>query len=234
MGRVFSVLWLALVGMMPGQPGWGEDGAVGVGVEWMVGAWRGGMGLGGNGVAEEGQRPPVVWSKSKNVLWRAPIAGRGHSSPIVVGDRVIVTAADEEREVQSVVCLDRGTGAVRWQAVVHEEGMERKGHKKSTQASSTAASDGERVFVNFMNYNASKQGWIYTTALDLDGRRVWQAKVSEFVMHQGFGSSPVVWGNLVFVTTDSRGGGVVAALDRGSGKLVWESKRPEKANYASA
>jgi outer membrane protein assembly factor BamB len=191
--------------------------------------WRGWRGPRGDGVAQVGQRPPAVWSKGENVLWRAPIAGRGHSSPIVVGDRVVVTTADEEREIQSVVCLDRISGAVRWHAVVHQGGMDRKGHKKTTQASSTAASDGERLFVNFLN-----QGAIYTTALDLEGKQVWQTKVSDFVTHQGFGSSPVVWASLVFVTTDSRGGGVVAALDRGNGRIVWESKRPEKANYASA
>jgi outer membrane protein assembly factor BamB len=147
----------------------------------------------------------------------------------VVGERVIVQTAEEDREIQWVLCYDRATGAERWRKAVHEGGLDRKGNKKTTQASSTAAFDGERVIVNFLN-----RGAIYTTALDLDGKQLWQTKVSDFATHQGFGSSPTLYGSLVFITTDSRGGGLVAALDRRTGKIVWHDKRPEKANYASA
>jgi outer membrane protein assembly factor BamB len=188
--------------------------------------WRGPQ---GNGMASPNQTPPLRWSKSQSVLWKAAIPGRGHSSPIVVGDRVIVTTADEDREVQSVVCFDRTSGDVRWQTVVHQSGLVRKGNKKTTQASSTAASDGQRLFVNFLNADA-----IYTTALDLDGKQLWQTKVSDFATHQGFGSSPTLYGPLAMVATDSRSGGVVAALDRVTGKIAWQAQRPEKANYASA
>lgn len=188
--------------------------------------WRGQQ---GNGVAEANQSPPLAWSKTQNVLWKAAIPGRGHNSPIVVGERVIVATAEEEREVQSVLCFNRQSGAEIWRTPVHEGGLDRKGNKKTTQASATLACDGERLFVNFLNREA-----IYTTALDLDGKRLWQTKVSDFATHQGFGSSPTLYGPLVFVTTDSKGGGVVAALARSTGKIVWSDKRPEKANYASA
>jgi outer membrane protein assembly factor BamB len=189
-------------------------------------SWRGRH---GNGVAASDQAPPLHWSNSENVLWKAAIPGRGHSSPIIVGDRVIVATADEDRESQSVLCFDRGSGAVRWQTVVHQGGLVRKGHKKATAASATAACDGDRLFINFLNADA-----IYTTALDLDGKQVWQTKVSDFATHQGFGSSPMLYGPFVYVSTDSRSGGVVAALDRANGKVVWQAQRPEKANYASA
>ena len=198
-------------------------------IERTAGDWPQWRGARGNGIAEAGQSPPTTWSSTDNVIWKAKIPGRGHSSPIVVGDQVIVATADEEQEIQSVCSYDRRTGAERWRTDVHAGGMERKGNKKSTQASSTAACDGQRLFVNFLN-----RGSIYTTALDLAGKQVWQTKVSEFATHQGFGSSPVLHGPLVFVTTDSRGGGVVAALDRASGKIVWSHDRPAKANYASA
>jgi outer membrane protein assembly factor BamB len=112
---------------------------------------------------------------------------------------------------------------------VHQSGIVKKGHKKSTAASSTPACDGQRVFVNFLNNDA-----IYTTALDLAGKQLWQTKVSDFAVHQGFGSSPTLYGPYVFIATDSRGGGAIAALDRTNGKIVWQSSRPEKANYASA
>jgi outer membrane protein assembly factor BamB len=78
--------------------------------------WRGAQ---GNGIASSDQSPPLHWSKSENALWKANIPGRGHSSPIVVGDRVIITTADEDREIQSVLCFERNTGASRWQTTNH-------------------------------------------------------------------------------------------------------------------
>ena len=188
--------------------------------------WRGPQ---ANGIAESGQSPPLEWSKDQNVVWKAPIPGRGHSSPIVVGDRVIITTAEEDFELQSVLCFDHKTGAEKWRTPVHKGGLDRKGNKKTSQASSTVACDGQRLIVNFLN-----GGGVVTTALDLDGKQIWQKKVSEFATHQGFGSSPMLYGPHAFITTDSRGGGVVAALDRASGDIVWQQKRPEKANYASA
>lgn len=202
----------------------GESAKGGANSEWP--AWRGPR---GDGVAAADQSPPLHWSSTENVVWRMPIPGRGHSSPIVVGDRVIVATAEEDRELQSVLCFDRQTGAERWRTTVHEGGLDRKGNKKTTQASSTVACDGQRLFINFLN-----RGAIYTTALDLNGKQLWQSKVSEFATHQGFGSSPALYGGLVIVTTDSRGGGVVAALESTTGKVAWQVARPEKANYASA
>lgn len=190
--------------------------------------WRGPQ---GNGVANPDQAPPLQWdaSTNANVVWKTPIPGRGHSSPIVVNDFVFVTTAEEDREVQSVICLFRKTGETRWRTDVHRGDLDRKGNKKTTQASSTAAFDGERLIVNFLNGGA-----IYTTALNLGGKQLWQTKVSDFATHQGFGSSPAIDGPFAYITTDSRGGGVVAALERATGKLAWQVNRPEKANYASA
>jgi outer membrane protein assembly factor BamB len=189
-------------------------------------AWRGKQ---GDGVADANQSPPRVWSKTKNVLWKVEIPGKGHGSPIVVGSRVIVTTAEEDAGRQAVLCFDRQTGKQLWRTDVHRGQLETKGNEKSSQASSTAACDGERVLVNFLN-----DGAIFTTALDLDGKQLWKTKVSDFQTHQGFGSSPMLYGDLAIVTTDSRGGGVVAALERATGKIAWQQPRPKKANYASA
>jgi outer membrane protein assembly factor BamB len=179
-------------------------------------------------VAAADQSPPLEWSKDQNVVWKAVVPGRGHSSPIVVGNRVLLTTAEEDVESQSVLCWDRETGKPLWKTEVHRGGLDRKGNKKTSQASSTLACDGEKVYVNFLNGGA-----VQTTALDLQGQPVWTTKVAEFATHQGFGSSPALHASLVFVTSDSRGGGVVAAIKRDTGKIVWRQQRPEKANYAS-
>lgn len=187
--------------------------------------WRGPY---GNGVADPDQRPPLKWSATENVKWKVAFPGRGHSSPTVVGDRVIVTTAEEDRELQAVLCYARGDGTLKWRTDVHSGKMDRKGNKKTSQASSSVACDGERLYVNFLNGGA-----VWTTALSLDGKILWQTKVADFATHQGFGSSPALWGDLVLVATDSRGGGAVAALDRKSGQQAWSQSRPEKANYTS-
>ena len=181
-----------------------------------------------DGVAASGQQTPLEWSESENVLWKSPVPGRGHGSPTVVGDQVFLATADYDHKVQSVLCLDRRSGERLWSAEIHRGGFTEGGHKKSNLGSSTPASDGRSVFINFLN-----DGAVYTTALSRDGKRLWQTKISDFSLHQGFGSSPAVFESLVIVSADNKGGGALVALDRASGAVVWRQERPSKANYTS-
>lgn len=187
--------------------------------------WRGPL---GTGVAEPNQKPPLKWSATENVVWKSPIPGRGHGSPIVVGDRVLLQTAETEPEQQSVLCFDRKTGKELWKKVVHQGGLVKKGNQNSSLASSTPCWNGERVLVNFLNQEA-----IYTTALNLSGDQLWQVKVADYAVHQGFAASPISYDDLVLVTADSDIGGVIAALDRKSGKQVWSVSRPKEDNYTS-
>jgi len=179
------------------------------------------------GVANPEQKPPTEWSESEHVLWKTPVPGRGHGSPIVVGPRVFLATADEQADRQSVLCVDRATGKQLWKTDVHRGGLLMK-NERSTGASSTLACDGERVFVNFPNRNA-----VYTTALDLQGKELWQMKITDYVVHQGYGSSPAVYQSLVIVSADNKGGGALAALDRVTGNVVWRRERPATPNYSS-
>ena len=188
-------------------------------------AWRGPL---GNGLAGEGQNPPITWSETSNVVWRASLPGRGHGSPTIVGDKVYLATATAPQGAQSVLCLDRRTGKILWNTVVHEKGADAGKHANSSAASSSVACDGEQVYINFLN-----NGAVFTTALDLLGRQLWQKKVSDYVTHQGFASSPVLHGNTVLVSADHRGGGVIVALDRASGKTLWSQPRPPVPNYTS-
>lgn len=186
--------------------------------------WRG---FSRDGVASD-QKVPLEWSKDKNVRWEVAIPGRGHGSPIVVGDRVFLATADPVAETQSVLCFDRATGKALWRTGVHTGGFAKGGNAKSSHASSSPACDGERVYINFLNGGA-----VYATALDLDGKKVWQTKITDYVLHQGFGSSPTVFGSLVLVSADHKEGGVLAGLDRTTGKTVWARPRPKAPNYTS-
>ncbi len=187
--------------------------------------WRG---FTRDGIAAPGQKVPLEWSKDKNVVWEAPIPGRGHGSPIVVADRVFLATADQDAETQLLLCLDRKTGRQLWQTEVHKGNFVKGGNAKSSHASSSPACDGERVYINFLNGGA-----VYATAFDLNGKKVWQTKVTDYVLHQGFGSSPTVFGPLLLVTADNKESGLLAGLDRETGKVVWTRKRPKAPNYAS-
>jgi outer membrane protein assembly factor BamB len=188
-------------------------------------SWRGPT---RDGIAGAGQKPPLRWSESENVLWKVPIPGRGHSSPTVVGGRIYLATADPAQGAQSVLCLDRETGKQIWATTVHAEGADPGKQSHSSAASSTVACDGERLYINFLNSAA-----VYTTALNLDGKVLWQKKVGPFVTHQGYAASPVLHGHLVLVAADHRGGGVVAGLDRQTGDTVWSQPRPKLPNYTT-
>ena len=191
--------------------------------------WRGHQ---QNGVAADGQQPPRQWSQTENVRWRLPIAGRGHGSPTVFADRVFLATADIGKEEQSVVSVDRETGKLIWQTVVHTGGFANKSRNKLNQkaslASSSVATDGKQLFINFMNDNA-----LWTTALNLNGKILWQKRISDYVLHQGYGASPAIFGDLVIVSADNKSGGVVVGLDRDTGQVRWRRDRPSKPNYAS-
>jgi len=188
-------------------------------------AWRGPT---RDGIAASEQNPPVQWSETEGIVWKAPVPGRGHGSPTVVGNRIVLATADRAKQTQSVLCLDRVTGKLVWQSEVHSDHADSGKHSNSSAASSTVACDGERLFINFLNGGA-----VHTTALDLDGKILWQRKICDFVTHQGFGSSPVIHESLVVVSADHRGGGVIAGLDRKTGRLVWSESRPKLPNYTS-
>lgn len=188
-------------------------------------AWRGPT---MDGHAASGQKPPLKWSETDGVLWKTPVRGRGHGSPTVVGGHVYLATADVETEEQLVLCHDRATGKKLWETVVHRENLNTKGHRISSQASSDVVSDGERLYVNFLNHGA-----IYTTALDAGGKQLWQRRVCDFQVHQGFGSSPVIYQSIVLVSADHRGGGRLTGLNKLTGEIVWQQDRPPVANYAS-
>ncbi len=190
--------------------------------------WPGWRGPTRDGIAASGQNPPIHWSEAEGILWKAPLPGRGHGSPTVAGGRIYLATADRVKQTQSVLCLDRRTGKLVWQSEVHGDHADPGKHSNSSAASSTVACDGEQLFINFLNGGA-----LHTTALDLDGKILWQRKICDYVTHQGFGSSPVIHESLVLVSADHRGGGVIAGLDRKTGRVIWSEARPKLPNYTT-
>lgn len=175
-----------------------------------------------------GEPVPVEWSDTKNVVWKVKIPGRGHSSPIIVGERIYFETADEGAQTQSVVCLERKDGSQVWQKELHKGKFERNMHGENTQASSTLACDGKRLYALFLNDQK-----IWATALELDGNQVWQKEVGNFASKFGYSASPTIYKSLLILAADHAGGGFIAALSRDKGDIVWRKSRPAKSSYAS-
>ena len=180
-----------------------------------------------DGVAPPNQNPPTIWSADTNIKWKMPLPGRSHGSATVIAEQVFITSADSAK--QAVHCFDRESGESKWTTVVHDGGITKKANKKATQASTTVACDGTRLFATFLN-----NGAVYATALDLAGKQLWQTRIADYVLHQGFASSPTVWESLVIVGADNKSGnGAVAGLERATGKIVWQQPRPKLPSYTS-
>lgn len=190
--------------------------------------WRG---PNSNGIAAEGQTPPTKWDETKNVVWKVPVPGRGHSSPIVIGDKVILSTADERGQVQSVICFDRESGKERWKTDVSKGGFAAKIHNKNTHATPSVVSDGEMLFVAFNNRDS-----VQLTALTLDGKQEWQIKAGPYQPRKykfGYAPSPLVYKNTVIVSSDYEDPGFLAAFDRATGREVWRTPRPKKNSFSS-
>ena len=202
-------------------------------VEPGPGDWPWWLGPTRDNVAAADQNPPVRWSATENVVWRADVPGRGHGSPCIWGDRIFLPTAEEtpsdgKAPAQYLLCYDRGTGRQLWQTEIHRDGFMHT-HRKNTQASSTPACDGQRVFVPFM-----VQGGIWLTAVDLQGKIVWQVPLGRFKSYHGYAPSPVIYKSLVIVVADTPGGSFMVALHRASGEVVWRIPRTNYQSFGSA
>ncbi len=181
-------------------------------------AWRGPR---GDGTSLE-KDVPVKWSATENVAWKVPIPGKGHASPIVWGDRIFVVTAVEDKDQRVLLCLDRSDGRVIWQRVVLEAPLE-KLHSLNSRASSTPATDGEKVYVSFLDRDK-----MFVAAYDFDGNEVWSVRPGVFSSRHGYCSSPVLWKDKVLVNGDHDGPAYLTALERATGETIWKTPRPNR------
>lgn len=191
--------------------------------------WPGWRGPNHDGTAVD---QPIVtqWDEASNIVWQADVPGRGHSSPVVVGDQVFLTTALEDRQQQRVLCYDRQSGESLWSTLVHEGGFpsEDRMHTKSSHANGTVACDGKRIFASFLN-----GGRVWGTALDTEGEILWRTDTGSFHSKYGYAPSPILYRSVVILAADHAKGGYLAALDRDTGKIAWRTQRPAPSSYSS-
>lgn len=207
--------------------------------------WRGPM---ANGVAPHAD-PPLHWSETNNVRWKIPLPGQGHSSPIVFGNTVFVTAAVPVGAAQKPVydaapgvhdsvpvthrhqfvglALNRRDGTVRWEKVLRDEFPHEGGHTTGSLASNSPVTDGEHFYVFF-----GSRG-LY--CLDVNGDVKWSKDLGRMqTLHaHGEGSSPVLHGDTLIVCWDHEGDSFLYAFDKRTGKERWKVARDEKTSWAT-
>lgn len=190
--------------------------------------WPNWRGLTSDGQAKFVKGLPTEWSKIKNVVWKTPIPGRGHSTPTLVGERIYLATAEEDEMYQSVLCINKADGKLVWETRVHEGQFAVGLNKHASHAGTAVVHDGERLYVNFVIGNQA-----YASALGLDGKLLWQKPIGKYKVHQGYGSSPMVFGDIVVVKADTKIGGAICGLDKKTGREIWRQERPKLPNYTT-
>ena len=179
--------------------------------------WPGWRGPRGDGTSVE-KNVPTEWSSTKNVIWKTPLKGKGHASPIVWGDRVyLVSAENQERVLRA---FDASSGKPLWRTTVLVSPKERI-HRLNSFASSTPVTDGKRIYVSFLD-----QKKMFVAAYDLDGKKIWEARPGVFSSKHGYCSSPLIWKDTLIVNGDHDGPGYLVAMDLSTGKTRWKIDRP--------
>ncbi len=185
--------------------------------------WPGWRGPRGDGTSRE-ENVPTRWSASsgEGIAWKTSLLGEGHSSPVVWGDKVFVTSANIETEERLLLCCSRQDGRILWQKNVLKAPLERK-HRENSFASSTPATDGERVYVPYLD-----KADVVVAAYDLNGSLQWQVRPGQFASIHGFSASPVLFEDKVIVNGDHDGDAWIAALSRNDGRTLWKISRENK------
>lgn len=170
---------------------------------------------------------PTRWSEQENVVWKTALPGAGTSSPIIIGTRVFLTCysgyavpgrgrGSMDDLKLHLVCMDHDDGKIAWTVDIAPKLPEQPTIRdEHGYASSTPASDGERVYVFF-----GKTGVI---AFDLNGKEQWRADVGSKLHGWGSGNSPVLHGDLLFINASVESDSLYA-LDKKTGKEVWRAR----------
>ncbi len=197
-------------------------------VSAVAGDWPQFRGPHGNGVSDEA---PLNWKlDAANVIaWAANLPGRGVSSPIVVGDRVFVTAASGARQDQlHVLCLNAADGSVRWERTFWATGRTMCAEKTSV-AGPTPASDGARIYALFSSSDL--------VCLDLDGNLIWLRGITldypNVSNSLGMASSLAVAEGVLIAQVETDAESYAVGFDPLTGTNRWRLDRPKMANWTS-
>jgi len=173
---------------------------------------------GPNSSGQAAMAAPLEFGPGKNELWSIPLDS-GHSSPCVVGQTIFVTTYHEQSRKLKVVCIDRSNGKIRWERQVPANRIE-TGHPSFNPASSTPASDGERVVAYF--------GSSGLFCFDMQGMQLWEKKLPLTKSYAGNATSPAIFGDRVILYRGNHVDHFVLALNKVTGEQLWKAPQDEK------
>jgi outer membrane protein assembly factor BamB len=164
---------------------------------------------------------PVEFGPQKNVLWKTDLPA-GKSSPVLVGDRIFLTASEGDNLI--TMCLNRVTGKVQWRRSVRTAKREAQ-HTLNDRAAPTAATDGKSVFVFFADFGL--------VTYDFDGKERWQLPLGPFNSQHGVVASPIYVDGKVVLVCDQDTDAYIIAVDSDTGKIAWKVPREVINGYST-
>jgi outer membrane protein assembly factor BamB len=197
--------------------------SVGLGADTSL-AWPQFRGPSGSGVAADDQKPPVEFGPDKNVKWKIAVPS-GLSSPIIAGDKLVITAFENGKLY--TIAYNRADGKEAWRADAGAKEIEKYLKNEGSPAASTPATDGEHIVSYF--------GSCGLVCYDLAGKELWKFPLPTVTTWGGFGSgtSPVLADGMVVLVHDEMKGPKIIAVDAANGTLKWEKKRLSRVSYST-
>jgi len=176
-----------------------------------------------NGIvpAAEAVRLPLEWDEAsgKNITWKTPIEGEGHSTPVIGGDHIWFTAATKDGKQQYLYGIDRKSGKVIHHLLMFENPTpEELGNPLNNYAAPSPFLEADALYVHFGTYGTARVD-------PATGKKVWERRDINARHYRGPGSSPVVHGDLLYLTFDGIDQQFVTALDKKTGATVWITNR---------
>ena len=167
---------------------------------------------------------PAEWGEDRNVEWKAPVPGRGWSTPVVVDGRIwLTTGTTDGGGVLRLLAFDAGSGEETLNVEVFRTEDESSPNPKNSLASPTPIVDGDRVYVHFGSYG--------TAAVSTAGEILWTARFP-YVTQHGYGGSPILYDDLLILNGDGYDVAFVLALDARTGEVRWKADREEPVSQA--
>jgi len=169
---------------------------------------------------------PLEWDQQRNVVWRRELSGQGNSSPVIWGNRIFLTSAQDKGLHREVVAIDRESGEVLWTRAFDSPQRDAMVRPKNGYASATPVVDGERL-IAFL-------GSAGIVCLDLDGTVLWHHELPPFRILHGPAASGVLYKDrVIFIQDQSSADSIMIALDKRTGKLLWQRSRTRAMGWST-
>ena len=171
---------------------------------------------------------PTNLSKN-NIAWKIPLPGRGLSSPIVIGNRVFLTASSTTDQSRlHVICANKDNGEIEWERQFWATGRTIC-HEKTCVAAPTPVSDGKNIYALYSSNDL--------ICLDLDGNLKWIRGLMQDYPNAsnslGLASSPIIVDGTLIVQIENDSDSFVSGINLKDGSNIWKLARTKKANWTS-